>query len=358
MPNESEGAKMLRFNALYEDWEDERSGNFSVKARNILEAYHKAWSHIHSLSHGGLLELITELKEPSLQANDTENKVYYPEFIEQYVAKLKRFILLSGPSGEGKTPLRESAATKVKFERGILYTSREQRDNEIDGIDYHFRPVDFIKSLKPPRYIVGPVRNMWQAIDLQEIHELFNKSNMVYVEAYHTLGSKLKKNLYLPQDVIPISVFMSPLSAKEIADLTIGGIDLETHITDLTRDKLKFRSDRKGKPYDSLNSNEQRDIEIKAKDAFSELGSACQYDYVLVNHDGEGHSNWKNLSGDAGRSVEAFIRILKFGIYRPHISIEELPDGELKIGSTATYAHKEKAIEHWNPGTIKGLRNS
>lgn len=337
---------MPTFKAGYEDWEDEQSEHFNVDARNILEAWHKAWSYIDSLRYGGSLGAIY----------DQEGNTYFSEFIEQYVADSKRFILLSGPSGVGKTPLRKSAEKEVEFKRAILYTSRKPRKypnkpekNEIDGVDYHFRTAEFIKSLKGnPHYIVGQVRNMWQAIDLEDLD--FSESNLVYVEAYHTLGAQLRENMYLPSDVIPISVFMSPLSAKKITDLP--RTDLEAYIIELTREKLKVRTKSRGKPYDILSPKEKEDIEIKAKDTPSELRSAHRYDYVLINEDGEGHQNWENLSGDAGRAVEAFTRILKFGIYRPHISIEESPDGKLRIDSISADPSKEKMIEYWTPDTI------
>lgn len=51
-------------------------------------------------------------------------------------------IIISGPSGVGKTSiaqlLLEELMPLFHIEKIITYTTREQRNNEQDGIDYHF----------------------------------------------------------------------------------------------------------------------------------------------------------------------------------------------------------------------------
>ncbi len=51
-------------------------------------------------------------------------------------------IIISGPSGVGKTSiaqhLLDALLPLVQIERIITYTTRQQRHNEQDGIDYHF----------------------------------------------------------------------------------------------------------------------------------------------------------------------------------------------------------------------------
>ena len=46
-------------------------------------------------------------------------------------------IVLVGESGSGKTTI-EKELEKLGFERTISYTSRPKRENEIDGVHYHF----------------------------------------------------------------------------------------------------------------------------------------------------------------------------------------------------------------------------
>jgi len=61
----------------------------------------------------------------------------------------KTFILYSGPSATGKSPLwgQIQKRSDIKFERIILYTSRAMRPDEREGKDYYFRSAEFINTL-------------------------------------------------------------------------------------------------------------------------------------------------------------------------------------------------------------------
>ncbi len=47
-------------------------------------------------------------------------------------------IILSSPSGAGKTTLVKKISKEKKYKISISHTTREPRSNEIDGSDYHF----------------------------------------------------------------------------------------------------------------------------------------------------------------------------------------------------------------------------
>ena len=47
-------------------------------------------------------------------------------------------IILSSPSGAGKTTLVKKLSGKDNFEISISHTTRTPRSNEVDGKDYHF----------------------------------------------------------------------------------------------------------------------------------------------------------------------------------------------------------------------------
>lgn len=47
-------------------------------------------------------------------------------------------IVLLGASGSGKSTIEKELAKTYKYEKIISYTTRKQRENEENGIDYHF----------------------------------------------------------------------------------------------------------------------------------------------------------------------------------------------------------------------------
>ena len=49
-----------------------------------------------------------------------------------------KMIILSSPSGAGKTTLVKKISKEKNYKISISHTTREPRDNEIDGVDYFF----------------------------------------------------------------------------------------------------------------------------------------------------------------------------------------------------------------------------
>ena len=47
-------------------------------------------------------------------------------------------IILTGESGTGKSSIQEQLNSKYNVRPIVTYTTRKQRENEVDGIDYHF----------------------------------------------------------------------------------------------------------------------------------------------------------------------------------------------------------------------------
>ena len=58
-----------------------------------------------------------------------------------------KMIILSSPSGAGKTTLARKISKEKNFKISISHTTREPRANEINGVDYHFISADNFEKL-------------------------------------------------------------------------------------------------------------------------------------------------------------------------------------------------------------------
>ncbi|KAM9887029.1 hypothetical protein OXX79_013884, partial [Metschnikowia pulcherrima] len=60
-----------------------------------------------------------------------------------------RPVVISGPSGTGKSTLLKKLLAEFpnKFGFSVSNTTRQPRQGEVDGVDYHFTTVDDFKKL-------------------------------------------------------------------------------------------------------------------------------------------------------------------------------------------------------------------
>lgn len=129
----------------------------------------------------------------------------------------RKFIVLSGPSGVGKTPLLKALRRmhpKLEFGTLTLYIGRQPRPGEKDGVDFHFSTEQEIRSLPAERFLVGKRRVVWQAIDLIEVRQVLQAEPLVIVEIYPTLGREVMSHPAvqgLLGDFEVRTVFLSPL---------------------------------------------------------------------------------------------------------------------------------------------------
>jgi guanylate kinase len=215
----------------------------------------------------------------------------------------------------GKTPLKETFSHFYKdlydhLVPFILYNSRKKRPGESEGTHYFFRSLKEIKELnKNPDFIVFKVHNDYQAIDKNNLHELL-KNNDVIFEGNTTVGRLFQTHPALV-GINKLSIFLSPLSGKEIVELSLRGkkIFKET-IIKIMRQKILYRQQKHGTDLDPM---EVADLNKRADDSYHELKEAIHFDYIIPNHDGEDSENWHRSllpSGDAGRALDAFAAIL------------------------------------------------
>ncbi len=230
----------------------------------------------------------------------------------------KQLIILSGPSCAGKTPLLKAVRRlrpDLAMTVPVLYSSRQPRPGEQEGVDFYFRSEQEIRSLPVDRFIVGQARVVWQAVDMQEIAALFEKESCIVMEIYPTLG-----RLFLDHPAVQKwseffrlrTVFLCPASEEEIQavrfHMKYASPQMATAAIMLP--KLISRSQQQGKV---LSPTEVADLQIRAERAYDEIRMAKNYEEVIVNHDGEESLHWRYVPpiGEAGRTVARFMQILE-----------------------------------------------
>ncbi|MDD5135454.1 MAG: hypothetical protein PHP01_08605 [Phycisphaerae bacterium] len=232
----------------------------------------------------------------------------------------KRLVILSGPSCVGKSPLTEAVKKfrpNVKFVQVAVIKSKESRYNR-PRPDEHivwdnpdcWRTMEQIEELKNnPRYIVDYCHGFAQVIDLDKIIQ--SPTEVVLMESYYTMAEKIVKSDYLAGVEIK-TVFLSPLGQDEI---TVLG-DVNFTIKVLMMFKQYQRAEFHGRAIDKI---WLADMRHRVDDAINELRFACNYNYVIVNHDGEGSPSWRRKTdgtfidlpvSDAKKATESLADIL------------------------------------------------
>jgi hypothetical protein len=220
---------------------------------------------------------------------------------------------LSGHSGAGKTRLVNVLPQfGITCPKVIRYTSRSPRKEEIDGEDYFFRSVEFIQSLPEKDFLVGPVRNMVQAFDLNKLEFDLATNQLVLIEIYPDLWPKLIKRLLekMKQQLITASVFMTAVNPV-IIEKIIDPKEKAGYITSEVYKMLLFR-----------NKDELEDIKIRANAAAFEVLEALSIEgkkqYAKILHSApegpDGEDDWTREAmpvGQAKAALEEFIAFYK-----------------------------------------------
>ncbi len=93
---------------------------------------------------------------------------------------------------------------------------------EKEGVDFYFRSSKFIRSLPKDEYIISPVRNIWQAIALDDVKNAVDRHNLIVIEIYPTLAKLFQNNFLvrkLAAEFQVYTVFIQPITEKEIASV-------------------------------------------------------------------------------------------------------------------------------------------
>jgi len=166
------------------------------------------------------------------------------------------FIVISGPSGVGKDAvlarMRESGRS---LEYIVTVTTRPQRAEEKDNIDYHFVPAaQFQKMIEQEELLewANVYGNMY-GVPKQPIKQALERGQDTVVKVDIQGAATIKK--LLPQAVL---VFLMPSSMEELAL------------------RLKQR-----------HTESIFDLALRMKTAEEEIKQLSQFDYMVINKQGE-----------------------------------------------------------------------
>lgn len=219
-------------------------------------------------------------------------------------------IRLSGHSGAGKSRLLAALLKRnVRYPRAVLYTSRQSRDGEVHGKDYFFLSREAIEKLPPDKFFIGPVREMLQAVDLEQLERDLRTNDMVIIEIFHELWPELEATM------------KSRLSGK-LATASI-------FLTAIDPDRLRHISDNEAA--EIIKHEVKRILEWRAKDpadkilkrsesAVSEIINALRnrehYDKILFSspEGPDGEDDWTKCEkpiNRAAQTIDEFLSLIQ-----------------------------------------------
>jgi guanylate kinase len=106
-------------------------------------------------------------------------------------------IVCVGASASGKTQLAKTLYQKYGYQKCVTTTTRERRDGEIDGIDYHFVSKQTFLKLKEENafFEASQYHNHLYGIQKKDVH----KNGIVIVEpdGANTLIKQLKNDIFV-----------------------------------------------------------------------------------------------------------------------------------------------------------------
>ena len=124
-------------------------------------------------------------------------------------------IILSSPSGAGKTTLVKKISLREKYKISISHTTRKPRVNEINSRDYFFvKNKDFKKLIKDRKFLeyAKVFKNYYGSLKETVIQKLKKGDNVIFDIDWQ--GTEQIKNKRLKFKII--SIFILPPSKKEL----------------------------------------------------------------------------------------------------------------------------------------------
>lgn len=166
-----------------------------------------------------------------------------------------RLFVISAPSGAGKTTLlRGVMSSLVKLKFSVSHTTRNPREGEVDGVDYHFVSKDTFQQMIATNMFLehAEVHNNFYGTSHASIEQDLEDGIDVILEIDVQGAAILRKN----SKVEAAFVFIAPPSLVELER------------------RLRGRG----------TENEEK-VQIRLINARTELMASSDYEYLIVNND-------------------------------------------------------------------------
>tara|TARA_Y100001935_G_C17049668_1_gene381372 strand:+ start:30 stop:659 length:630 start_codon:yes stop_codon:yes gene_type:complete len=165
-----------------------------------------------------------------------------------------KLIIISSPSGAGKTTLCKLLIKKMKnINLSISYTSRNKRLNEVDGKDYFFINKKKFQSLKEKNFFIETATNF----------------NNLYGSPYKNIILSKKNNRHLLFDI-------DWKGARKIRKNYNSDDVIDFFILPPSKSELKRRLVKRGR-------DNNKEISLRLSYAINEMKHFKEYKYVLIN---------------------------------------------------------------------------
>ena len=124
-------------------------------------------------------------------------------------------VILSSPSGAGKTTLVKKISSRNNYKISISHTTRKPRANEKDGKDYFFvKKKEFENLIKGKKFLeyANVFKNYYGSLKESVINKLNKGENVIFDIDWQ--GTKQIQSRKLPYKII--TIFILPPSKKEL----------------------------------------------------------------------------------------------------------------------------------------------
>ena len=170
------------------------------------------------------------------------------------IEKESKLIIISSPSGAGKTTLCKLLIKKMKnINLSISYTSRNKRLNEVDGKDYYFINKKKFQLLKKKNFFIETATNF----------------NNLYGSPFRNITISKRRNKHILFDI-------DWKGARKIRKNYKKDDIIDFFILPPSKSELKRRLIKRGRD----NKNE---IKLRLSYAIDEMKHYNEYKYVLIN---------------------------------------------------------------------------